>query len=94
MKACSESFEEMESTGEGRPEEGAREEPLLMLEEARLLGILRPRRVGGLLLESEELLLLSADKGETARSSESLREGEIGVKRSSGAMQVGSCIVW
>jgi hypothetical protein len=53
--------------------------------------------VGELLLESEEellLLLLSADNGETARSSESLREGEIGVKRSSGAMQVGSCIVW
>jgi predicted peroxiredoxin len=39
MKACSESFEEMESTGEGRPEEGAREELLLMLEEARLFGI-------------------------------------------------------
>jgi hypothetical protein len=39
MKACSESFEEMESTGEGRPEEGPREEPLLMLDEVTLLGI-------------------------------------------------------
>jgi hypothetical protein len=39
MKACSESFDEMESTGEGRPEEGAREDPLLMLDEGRLVGI-------------------------------------------------------
>jgi len=39
MKACSESLEEMESTGEGRPEEGAREDPLLMLEEVILVGI-------------------------------------------------------
>lgn len=95
MNACSESFDEIESTGEGRPDEGAREDPLLMLDERILVGIWRPRRVGELRLEFEELLLLllSADKGESARSSESAREGEIGVKRSSGAMQVGSCIV-
>lgn len=93
MNACSESFDEIESTGEGRPDEGAREDPLLMLDEGILVGIWRPRRVGELRLEFEELLLLSADKGETARSSESVREGDIGVKRSSGAMQVGSCIV-
>lgn len=39
MKACSESFDEMESTGEGRPEEGAREDPLLMHDEGTLVGI-------------------------------------------------------
>lgn len=93
MNACSESFDEIESTGEGRPDEGAREDPLLMLDEGILVGIWRPRRVGELRLEFEELLLLSADKGETARSSELVREGDIGVKRSSGAIQVGSCIV-
>jgi hypothetical protein len=86
-------LEEIESTGEGRPEEGAREDPLLRLLDVMVEGIWRPRRVGELLLEFELELLLSADRGETARSSESASEGEIGVKRSSGAMQVGNCNV-
>ena len=90
----------MESTGEGRPDEGAREDPLLMLVlEETFAGIWRPGRVGVLRLETEAellllLLLLSVERGESERSSESGSEGEIGVKRSSGAMQVGSCIVW
>lgn len=94
MNACSESLEEIESTGEGRPDEGASEEPLLLiLLDGIAFGICRPRRVGELRLELELLLLLSAESGETARSSESVREGEMGEKRSSGAMQVGSCCI-
>jgi hypothetical protein len=96
MNACSDSLEEMESTGEGRPDEGASEEPLMLL--LRLLGetvegIWRPRRVGELRLELELLLLLSVDRGDTARSSASGKEGEIGVYKSSGAMHVGSCCI-
>lgn len=87
INACSESFEEIESTGEG-----ASEEPLRLLGEM-VEGIWRPRRVGELRLELELLLLLSVDKGETARSSASGKEGEIGVYKSSGAMHVGSCCI-
>lgn len=86
MKACSdESLDEIESTGEGRPEEGAREEPLLAVR-LRLLGetveggIWRPRRVGELLFEFELFELLSVESGESARSSASSgNEGEMGV---------------
>ena len=82
IKACSESLEDTESTGEGRPDEGARDDPLLMLLPRGAMvadGICSPRRVGELLLEFELLLLLSVESGESARSSASGKEGEMGV---------------